>query len=53
MSEPIRGGVLRVPGMGVLIGTKTPIDNNELRELTESIYKNIKNQENEYRSKYL
>jgi len=46
MSEPIRSGVLRVPGMGVLIGTKTPIDNNELRELTESIYKNIKNQEN-------
>jgi len=32
LSEPIRGGVLYVPGIGIMMGTKNPIDNEELRK---------------------
>lgn len=32
LSEPIRGGVLKIPGIGTLRDTQVEIDNNELRE---------------------
>jgi site-specific DNA-cytosine methylase len=32
LSDPVRGGVLYMPGVGVMIGTKKQIDNEELRK---------------------
>ena len=37
LSDSIRGGVLHIPGFGVMMGTKTHIDNDELRWTKEII----------------
>jgi site-specific DNA-cytosine methylase len=33
LTNPIRGGILNFPGIGMILGTKNHIDNNELRKL--------------------
>ena len=39
LSNPIRGGVLYMPGLGMMLGTKNHIDNDELRKYHSYISK--------------